>query len=295
LFFVPKSRGEFESFMTTSHAATNESNKIFHPAANVFPLMEGEEYEAFKESIASGGVQNAIVYLGDQIIDGRNRYLVCQELGIDPPTRHLDPTKCPDPVEYVIQQNLHRRHLSVSQRSMIAARVRELYEQQAKERQGRRTDLVENLPPGAQAQYGKARDQAGEVLGVSGKSVDHASKVLKLGSDGLKRAVDKGEIAVSRAAKIAELPPEKQTTQAKRVSKPWQNHKPALDHLREAETHIGRFIRTMYRIEQEHPAIRREIETPINEVCSVLLKWKDKLAGYSRTTLPTAEDDFIPF
>lgn len=52
---------------------------------------------------------------------------------------------------------------------MCAARARNAYEKAAKERQGKRNDLVENLPP---SDASKARDAAGKAFGVSGKSGD---------------------------------------------------------------------------------------------------------------------------
>ena len=62
---------------------------------------------------------------------------------------------------------------------MVAARFRAYYDRQARERQaaaGGNHDelpLMENLP-----QAGTARDAAGKEFGVSGKSVDHATRVL---------------------------------------------------------------------------------------------------------------------
>ena len=64
--------------------------------------------------------------------------------------------------------------------SMVAARVRGIYEKQAKERmqstlkKGEKP-AMENLP---QRETGKARDLAGKAVGVSGKSVDFATKVF---------------------------------------------------------------------------------------------------------------------
>lgn len=73
-----------------------------------------------------------------------------------------------------ISHNLHRRHLDTSQRAMIAAKLRPIFEEQAKSRQGKRSDLVENLPPSSV----KARDAAGEALNVSGKTVDDLQRLV---------------------------------------------------------------------------------------------------------------------
>ena len=62
---------------------------------------------------------------------------------------------------------------------MVGARVRKIYDKQAKERQkehgstapGKRKTLPESLPE----VKGDARDQAGKVVGVSGKSIDYAT------------------------------------------------------------------------------------------------------------------------
>lgn len=77
--------------------------------------------------------------------------------------------------------------MTPSQRAMCAAKAREIYDQRAKERQIRKpSDSVqENLPEQKQ----QARDAAGKAFGVSGKSVDHATRVMKNGTPELVKAV----------------------------------------------------------------------------------------------------------
>jgi hypothetical protein len=71
--------------------------------------------------------------------------------------------------------NLHRRQLTLSQKAMVAARVRDLYDRQAKERQQEagkvhgRGKVPANLPEPITA--GDARDQAGKAVGVSGMTL----------------------------------------------------------------------------------------------------------------------------
>jgi len=180
-------------------------NLKFHEAANIFPLMFDAEFDALKADIASQGVQLPIELLDGLIIDGRNRYRACVELGKKCPSVVV---RCDDPVAYVLSRNLHRRHLTPSQLAMVGDKARALFDKLAKERQkaggkeGRHRQLggdVETLPPPQ-----KSRDAAGKAVGVSGKLIDSAAKVRKEGVPELAKAVEEGRISVSMAAKLAD-------------------------------------------------------------------------------------------
>ena len=58
----------------------------FHPAAELFPLMTEEELIELANDIRENGLQEPIVLLDGLIIDGRNRWLACEQIGID----HVD-------------------------------------------------------------------------------------------------------------------------------------------------------------------------------------------------------------
>lgn len=175
----------------------------YHEAANIFPLMDENELKTLAEDIGLRGQLVPIELCDGMIIDGRNRWAACQFAGIEPLTVEVNPK---DPVAYVLSLNLHRRHLDETQRAMVGGRAKGVYEKQAKERMlaGKKSDPKANCPEG------QSRDKAGEAAGVSGKSVDRAAKVLASGSKELIAACDRGEVAVSAAAKIAELPKARQ-------------------------------------------------------------------------------------
>jgi len=169
----------------------------WHPAASIFPMLPDDKLLELAEDIEKNGQHEPVLLLDGKVLDGRNRMCACKLKGIAPVTKVV--TGIDDPVAYVLSLNLHRRHLTPSQASMCAARARELYEQQAKERMTSGVNQhspVENLPQGTSS----ARDAAGKAFGVSGKSVDYAKRVIDKGIPELAKAVDEGRMAVSTAA-----------------------------------------------------------------------------------------------
>lgn len=183
----------------------------FHEAANIFPLDEASIPDLAKD-IRANGQQMPIERLGGKIIDGRRRFKACELAGVQPKFKDVNVA---DPVAYVLSLNLYRRHLTPSQLSMVGARATQLTEKlaaEAKERMkaGKRNP-VESLPQG---QTGKTRDKIGEAVGVSGKSIDHATRVLNNAIPEVVKAVDEGRMAVSTAALLSTEPEEVQREEA---------------------------------------------------------------------------------
>lgn len=167
----------------------------FHPAANIFPLLEGREFDELVADIEENGLREPIVVdlKTKTILDGRNRYKACQAAGV---AYEFTEYEGDDPVGFVLSMNLHRRHLDDGQRSMVAAKV-------ANMRQGERTDLS---PIGEKI----SQEQAAAMLNVSKRNVERAAKVQAQGAPELVSAVEQGKVAVSTAATVAALPVEEQ-------------------------------------------------------------------------------------
>lgn len=164
----------------------------FHPLANIFPLIEGTDFDELVSDIRVHGVREPIWLYQGEIIDGRNRYRASEVAGVDCPMReYLDD----DPVAFVISLNLKRRHLSESQRAMVAAKLANLGE-------GRPS---ETTPIGAVSQT-----DAALLLNVGHRSVQRAKEVRDHGAAELQRAVERGGVSVSAAADVASKPLEEQ-------------------------------------------------------------------------------------
>ncbi len=162
----------------------------FHPVADIFPLMEGETFEALVSNIREHGLREPIwLHQDGRIIDGRNRYRACQEVGLETRVQtYIGPDE--GLVGFVVSMNLHRRHLNENQRAVAAARM-------ANMRQGERTDLS---PIGGRF----SQASAASIFSVGKRSVERAKKVLESGTDELVQAVDGGAVTVSDAAAVAD-------------------------------------------------------------------------------------------
>lgn len=168
-------------------------NKEPHKYADIFPMIDDNELEILKDDIKENGLLEPIILFEDKILDGRNRYKACKELNIEPKFEIYDGDK---PLEYVISLNLKRRHLTQSQRGVIALEVLPLLEQEAEKRRreliskSRSSETVVNLPP-SQKKENKSSFQAGKLFGVGEKYVREAKR-LKERSPELLEEVKKG-------------------------------------------------------------------------------------------------------
>lgn len=178
----------------------------FHDAANIFPLDE-EHIAELAVDIQKNGQQVPIELIDGKILDGRRRYLACQQVEVEPLTKNVRPS---DPVAYVLSLNLHRRQLTPSQRAMIGAKARECYEEQAKERQKLSSGRGQKGPVTVPDLKGDTRDHVGKTVGVGGSLIDRATKVIEQGEPELAKAVEEGRLSVSNAAKLVDRPAEVQ-------------------------------------------------------------------------------------
>ena len=163
----------------------------YHQYANLFPLLEGEDYNNLKEDINKNGLLEPIYLYNDKIIDGRNRYRCCLDLNIKPNFKQYegDPDKL---LSFILSINLHRRHLSEGQRAIIAAKLANLDPGRPAASLTVSTDTI-------------SQSDAAAALDVSRVSVNRANRVLNRGSEGLVGLVESGKLGVLPASEVATL------------------------------------------------------------------------------------------
>jgi ParB-like chromosome segregation protein Spo0J len=162
-----------------------------HELSKLFPPMNNDEFHRFADDLKQHGLLNEIVLLDGQILDGVHRYKACKLAGVEPKYRKFN-GKDGSPLEYVMAQNLHRRHLTASQRAAIAAEVANIKQGQF----GRRHEK-------AKAQTRKntcltSEAQAAKQLNVGVAYVQRAKKVKREAPEIFEK-VKAGKMTVHRA------------------------------------------------------------------------------------------------
>lgn len=186
--------------------ATTSSQEIpFHPLADVFPLMEGQEYRDLVEDIRERGLLDPIVLHEGSILDGRNRYRAAHAAQI---AARFEQFAGDDAVAFVISKNLRRRHLGDAQRSMAAAKLAKLSPGRPQINSADRQNYL--VAPAPSAAPTMTRKEAATLLNVSERSVNRAAAVLAHGVPELVHEVERGEIALVPAEEVSRLAPERQ-------------------------------------------------------------------------------------
>lgn len=171
-----------------------------HEYSKILPPLSTDEINALASDIKANGLQKSIVTLNGEILDGRNRFEACKIAGVKP---RFEEFKGSDPLTFVISSNIHRRHLTASQKAAVAVELIPPLEKQAIERRKRKPkDFV--VPMLAQqkkhGENGKSRDQAAEIAG-SGKSYTTDAKAINAESPETFEKLKRGEINIQDAKK----------------------------------------------------------------------------------------------
>ena len=160
-----------------------------HPAAELFPLMDGDEFDALVSDIATHGLLSPIVVHDGRILDGRNRWRACEVATVDPRTAEWQSVNGQSPTDFVVSANLLRRQLTKDQAACVAVGLVPLFAAEAKERQtaagahgkeggrGKAKNPPGNPAPRVSDPAPRARDEAGAAVGVSGRKVGEAMQL----------------------------------------------------------------------------------------------------------------------
>lgn len=239
-----------------------------HPVTSLFPSMADAEFQALVADIKQHGQREPIWVYRGEIIDGAHRSRACEVLRI--PVRSQEWDGKGSLVAFAISQNLKRRHLTQSQKAMIATDALPMFEAEAKERQrasGHRGGVVPARLP--EPLKGEAREQAAAAVGVSPRYVQDAKRIANQRPD-LAQEVRAGTKTLPQA--IAQVEP------AARARRESATH-PELKRRPRRKSRDEQFARTVTQLEV-HVANLTDILSDVSEDNAA--DWAKRLAVVRR-------------
>lgn len=188
---------------------------------NIFPKAGDEDFKAIVDDMAANGYdsrQPIHLYQGD-ILDGWNRYLATQELGIEPEYTEFVGTD-EEALNFTIRTN-KRRNLSSSQRAAYAAEAEEMFAEIAKQvEEARRAKIAERenvanqhtkkvetcqiIDTSAKPPE-RATSKAAEVFNTNRTYVSDAQKIKKVAPEVFEK-VKSGEMSMGVANQVSKMP-----------------------------------------------------------------------------------------
>lgn len=170
------------------------------------------EYAALERSLLAEGCRDALVLWRDTLIDGHNRYEICQKHGIPFRTVHNNNFASLEEVMlWMIDNHLARRSVSDFQRGVLALRKKELV-----------AARVAELPPQEEGEGDKnapaddgsppwsTREDVARAARVSSNTISQIERIQKAATPQLREAVRTGAISINAAANVAQLPEDQQ-------------------------------------------------------------------------------------
>ena len=198
--------------------------------------MTPEEHEALERSILAEGCRDALVLWGDVLVDGHNRYGICQKHGLPFKTVQNPRFKTIEDVHlWMIDQHLGRRSISDYLRGVLALRKKDIVDQQRSRSAMAPTESAASssdapfdvdppadatpeddaaaapLPPPAPL---NSREAIAKAARLSSSQVVMIEKIQKQAAPELVAAVKSGVISINTAAAVATLPAEEQVSAA---------------------------------------------------------------------------------
>jgi hypothetical protein len=170
-----------------------------HPACQLFPQLGDGELHELADDIKAHGLLNDIVLYDGQILDGRNRYLACGIARVEP--TFVEWKGKGSPLEWVISENLIRRHLTSSQRAVLALDLLPLLEIEARKRE----TLGKKLPTVPPEQKGRSSHIAARLTKTNSAYVKAIKSVGKNAPELIEK-VRSGLLGIPDASKLARLP-----------------------------------------------------------------------------------------
>ena len=166
---------------------------------DLIPPLNEEELKLLEESLVADGCESPLIVWNGVIIDGHNRYMICQKHDIPFSIQEKNFSSRDDAMLWMLRNQLGRRNLNNYQRVELVLKFEPLVKNAAEQRMmaGKAANPVPTLAQGQTK--GRTRDHLSEAAGVSHGTFAKAKKLVQSADEETKRELRAGKVTVNRA------------------------------------------------------------------------------------------------
>jgi N6-adenosine-specific RNA methylase IME4 len=179
--------------------------KINEEFKKLIPPLSQEEFKQLEDNCFNEGIREKILTWRGFIIDGHNRYEIASNWGLEYKTQEKHFNNESEVKEWMILNQFGRRNLNKYQRSTLALKLENVFQEKAKEnlskagasyspKEGRHNcDKV--------AAAVDTKKELAKVANVSHNTISRVKKIEEKASPELKEQLEKGEVSINQAYK----------------------------------------------------------------------------------------------
>jgi N6-adenosine-specific RNA methylase IME4 len=191
---------------------------------SLIPPLSPEERQGLEENITQYGCRQPLDVWQNTIIDGHNRFEICERLHLPFRTNALEFPDRNAVKIWIIRNQFDRRNLSAYNRSVLALKMEDVFREQGRDNQKKagemfgenhsKQEVLANLPKPLQTV--NTRAEVAKIAGVSERTIGNVKKIEARATPDVKAKLATGEMSIHEAHK--QIKREQQQEQRKQVA-----------------------------------------------------------------------------
>ena len=201
----------------TEYSSSERTPVVLPEMEQLLPPLSGEQFSALERDILENGCYAPIAVNEDMvIIDGHNRFRVCEKHGLPYRMLVFSFTDLLETKQWALDIWKGRRNLDKWELGKISLKLKPEIEARAKANQGARTDLSVNSPKSCSPT--DTRKEMARAVGIGEQAMGRIAQLAENAPQSLKDALENKEVSINRGWRILkavqQFPPEEQESVA---------------------------------------------------------------------------------
>ena len=201
----------------TEYSSSERTPVVLPEMEQLLPPLSGEQFSSLESDILENGCYAPIIVNEDMvIIDGHNRFRVCEKHGLSYRMLVFSFADLLEAKQWALDTQKGRRNLDKWELGQIALKLKPEIEAKARANQGIRTDLSVNSPKGYSPT--DTRKEMAQAVGIGEQAMGRIAQLIENAPQSLKNALENKEVSINRGWKILkavqQFPPEEQESAA---------------------------------------------------------------------------------